>query len=245
MVGPELGASVATLGASAEVLIEDLDRLDARTIGCQAAVIRCRALRLQAYVENLLCAATIRQGRFRVQPRPLNLAEAAAEVRAVVGPLLAEKAQRLRLSARGALPNVLADGLRIGQVLVNLVGNAIRFSDPGTPIDVTIAARGDRVRVTVSDRGPGLPAGTTGALFEPSRRAAPAAGGDPQRIGLGLPVVKHIVEAHGGRVGAGPRPGGGARVWFELPVATPHVSAWAAGRSPRPKSRRMLAPGTR
>ena len=220
-VGPDLGASVATLGATAEMLVEELDRLDASQIGAAAAAIRRRALHLQAHVENLLCAATIREGRFRVRPRPLNLAEVVADAVAIVAPLAADKAQRLRLSVRGACLDGLGDGQRIAQALVNLLGNAIRLADPGTPIDVAISARADRMRVTVSDRGPGLPTGGAASLFDPSRRTAGPARPGAEGPGLGLAVARHIVAAHGGRVGAGSRPGGGARVWFELPVAAP------------------------
>ena len=218
-IGPNLGASLTTLGASAEMLVESLDQLDTQRIGEVAGSIHRRALRLQAQVENLLCATTIREGRFRVRPGPFNVVELVAEVMAIAEPLAAAKAQPLRLSVRGARRDVPGDRQRIAQVLINLLSNACRYADPGTPIDVAVASPGDRVRVTVSDRGPGLPAGGAASLFDPSRRRANASGLDAEGLGLGLAVAGSIVEAHGGRMGAASRSGGGARIWFELPAA--------------------------
>ncbi len=91
--------------------------------------------------------------------------------------------------------------------------------NPATAIDVTVTADGDCVRVSVADRGPGLPTGEAGRLFEPYYRAQEVRTSGTEGVGLGLSIVKSIVEAHAGRVGAEARRGGGARFWFELPLS--------------------------
>jgi signal transduction histidine kinase len=169
-------------------------------------------------VENLLYAALAGQGQVRLRPAALDLRLVAAEIRPVVAPLLEQRGQRLTLRARGAPGVVAADGRRVGQVLVNLILNASKYSPDGTPVAVVLAPgrRPGAVRVAVEDRGPGLPPGDPARLFRPFYR--PAAARAAAGVGLGLAIVRSVVEAHGGQVGAENRPGGGARFWFELPA---------------------------
>jgi signal transduction histidine kinase len=221
-VAHELRTSLTALATSSELLAEDLETLDPSEIRGMVAAIRRGAVWIQALVENLLCAAAIREGRFRVQPRPIDLLDVVEDIVPIVGPLLAQRGQRLRSSQRGALPHVAADARRVGQVLVNLISNAAKFSAPGTPIDIGLTGRAGWLRVSVSDCGPGLPPGGRARLFEPFERGEAAERGGPEGVGLGLAIVASIVEAHSGRVGAENRPGGGARFWFELPVVPAH-----------------------
>ena len=228
-VAHDLRTPIAALAMSAELLAEDVDTLDAGQIRRLAAGLRRQALWLQGLVENLLCATVLGEGRFEIHPQPILLAEVLEEVRPVVEPLLAHKGQRLRVSVRQAEREVAVDWRRIGQVLVNLISNASKYAPRDTTIDVTGATRGDATRVTVADRGPGLPAGGAGRLFEPFQRGAEDARSGKEGVGLGLAIVKAIVEAHGGRVGAANRRGGGASFWFELPlgpVASPSLARW-------------------
>jgi two-component system sensor histidine kinase KdpD len=173
---------------------------------------------LQGLVENLLCAATIREGHFTIHRQLVSLLDLAWEVRPLVEPLLAQKTQRLRLSSRGIVPAVPCDSRRIGQALVNLISNASKFAGHGTPIDVMLSTGRDYVRVAVADRGPGIPHASSERLFQPFYRMAAAAQSGKEGVGLGLAIVKSIVCAHGGRTGANNRRGGGARFWFELPA---------------------------
>jgi signal transduction histidine kinase len=122
------------------------------------------------------------------------------------------------------LPEVLADSRRLGQVLINLILNASKFGEEKTPIDVTISVRGGGVHVAVSDRGPGVSSDQADRLFEPYYRAPASAASGKDGVGLGLSIVKSIVEAHGGRVGVENRRGGGARFWFFIPTVGPAPS---------------------
>jgi two-component system sensor histidine kinase KdpD len=190
-----------------------------------------RTLWLQGLVENLLCAATIREGRLQLYRQSLSLADLIADVDAVVGPLLAQRGQRLRIRRATQLPEVLADGRRLSQVLINLILNASKFGTANSAIDATLSLRNGEVRVSVADRGPGVSPEQAERLFEAYYRAPATAGSGKDGVGLGLSIVKSIVEAHGGRVGVEGRRGGGARFWFTVPIVVgrraspkPHLS---------------------
>lgn len=215
MVAHELRGPLMALATSSELLVEDFDHLPQQQVRQMVAGIHGRALWLQGLVENLLAAATLQEGRMRLHIQPTNMMEVVTEVQQVVQPLLERKGQRLKVRARGHLPEVPADSRRVGQVLVNLVLNASKFSPAGTVVEVTLSPRNGGVLVGVLDRGPGLPAGLAERLFEPFYRAPTTE--QQEGIGLGLAIVKSIVECHGGRTGAADRDGGGARFWFELP----------------------------
>jgi signal transduction histidine kinase len=211
---------LTALATSSELLAEDFPHLDPTQVQDMLAGIHRRTLWLQGLVENLLAAATIREGRLQLYRQSLTLSDVLADVQAVVEPLLAQRAQRLRLRIKLPVPEVLADSRRLGQVLVNLILNASKFGPPSSDIDVTVSHKGDAVRVAVSDRGPGVPADQAERLFEPYYRAPATAGSGKDGVGLGLSIVKSIVEAHAGRVGVESRRGGGARFWFELPTVS-------------------------
>lgn len=215
-VAHELRGPLTALATSSELLAEDFAHLDPEQIKGMLAGIHRRTLWLQGLVENLLAAATIREGRLTLFRQSLSMSDLLDDVRAVVDPLLAQRGQRLRLRIAQNMPEVLADSRRLGQVLVNLILNASKFGAPDTSIDVTVTLRKGVVRVSVADRGPGVAADQAQRLFEPYYRAPATAGLGKDGVGLGLSIVKSIVEAHGGTVGVESRRGGGARFWFEI-----------------------------
>ena len=111
-------------------------------------------------------------------------------------------------------PLVPLDEVSIEQVLVNLLENAMRYTPPGSPIVLSAWPEGALVVVEVADRGPGLAPGDEDRVFEKFYRAQAS----PHGVGLGLAICRGIVEAHGGRIWAENRPGGGAAFRFELPI---------------------------
>lgn len=216
IVAHDLRTPLAGLAATSELLSIDVDVLDSEQIRRMASSIHHGAIWLQGLVENILCAATIRDGRLRIQPSPMNLLELVREAELVTEPLLARKKLRLKLSSRGPWRLVLVDGRRIGQVLINLIANAVKFSEEESVIGITMSAGARTVRLSVTDRGPGFPVDFGPRLFEPFY-CVPGSG--KKGVGLGLAIVKWLVEAHGGRVGAENRRGGGACFWLELPAS--------------------------
>jgi two-component system sensor histidine kinase KdpD len=224
-VAHELRGPLTALATSSELLVEDFAHLDPEQVKSMLGAMHRRTLWLQGLVENLLCAATIREGRLYLNRQSLSLADVVAEVEAVVGPLLEQRGQDLRTRIDVDVPAVVADSRRLGQVLINLILNASKFGDPNTSIDLRISMRDGAVRVAVADRGPGVSLDQAERLFEPYYRAPATAGSGKDGVGLGLSIVKSIVEAHNGEVGVESRRGGGARFWFSLPTAGRTASA--------------------
>src|SRR5690606_24889367 len=117
-----------------------------------------------------------------------------------------------------SLPPVLADRQRIRQVLVNLVGNAVKFSSAGTPVRLAARQIGDHVEFSVSDQGEGIPPAERAQVFDVFYQVR-RDGGRQQGSGLGLAICKGLVEAGGGTVWVADRPGPGTTISFTLPVA--------------------------
>lgn len=110
------------------------------------------------------------------------------------------------------------DHLRIEQVIINLVSNAIKYSPPGSAIEVELVSRSDELELRVTDHGVGISTGDRAHLFEPFRRLASSAQGVPG-VGLGLYAVRKIVEAHGGWIGVESAPGAGSTFRVRLPLS--------------------------
>lgn len=119
------------------------------------------------------------------------------------------------------------DAVSMEQVLVNLVNNAIEYTPAGSPLDLTARAEQGHVVLEVGDRGPGIPPGKEKQVFEKFFRFHSTGG--RRGIGLGLAICRGIVEAHGGKIAAANRQGGGAVFQIELPVegAPPMVESVA------------------
>jgi two-component system sensor histidine kinase KdpD len=124
----------------------------------------------------------------------------------------------MRVDLPDDLPPIWLDPVEIGAVIYNLVENVAKYAPPDTEILVQARSASGIVSVVVADRGPGVPASALPHLFEPFYRVSDGRP-KPQGLGLGLAIVKCLVEAHGGRVLAENRAGGGARFTFTLPQA--------------------------
>ena len=212
-VAHELRGPLSAMATASEMLERDFDLLDRQQAMVMVSSINRRALWLRGLVENLLCAATIDDGRFRISQRPVDVRALVDEVGLLIEPLLKRKAQCLRVRSRPQLPLVNGDEHRLSQVLLNLLSNASKYSGADTTVEVAITMRAGIVRVTVADRGPGVAAANTGQLFQAYNRAGRT---DSDGLGIGLSVAQSIIEAHGGQVGYESRTGGGAMFWFEL-----------------------------
>jgi len=215
----DLRAPLAAIHTATELLAQDLDRLDPADIRQMAQTIHRGTSRLEQLTDNLHSLLALRSGQLAVHPVPLDLGALLEECAATAGPVLAAQAQPWAVQQATPLPLVLADRQLIDRALMNLLTNASKFAPPGSRIEGVVAPVGDYVRVAIQDRGPGVPPGDTARLFEPFYQAPST---PPHHgVGLGLAIVRAIVAAHAGQVGAENRRGGGARVWFALPVVRP------------------------
>ncbi len=216
-IAHELRAPLNTIVMSSEVLVTGADGLtegQARS----AATIHHVAIWLQGLLENLLCAAAVREGALRLYPVSLTVEELLHECQLVAGPILARRQQRLRFATRGLGGTVRADRRRLVQALVNLTANASKYSPAGSAIDLAVMFQKTSVRFSVSDRGSGIPESERQRVFEPFVRLARQSDHPADGVGLGLAIVKSIVEAHGGSIRVDGRRGGGTRISFDLPA---------------------------
>src|SRR5258708_23675640 len=194
-IAHELRGPLTALATSSELLAEDFLHLDPEQVKTMLGAMHRRTLWLQGLVENLLCAATIREGRLQLYRQSLSLVDLLEDVDAVVGPLLAQRGQRLRVRFGHAVPEVIGDSRRLSQVLVNLILNASKFGAANSPIDLTIVTHGDEVRLSVGDRGPGVSAEHMHRLFEPYYRDPASSGSGKDGGGLGPSLVQSIAHA--------------------------------------------------
>jgi two-component system sensor histidine kinase KdpD len=128
------------------------------------------------------------------------------------------RGHEVRLNIPPELPLVPMDGLLVEQVLVNLLGNAAQYSPRDSSVEVSACVTPEGMEVAVADRGPGLNEEDRGRVFELFYRGTVKAGDRSRGVGLGLAICRAIVRAHGGRIWADSREGGGTSLRFVLPV---------------------------
>ncbi len=174
------------------------------------------AERMSALIQSLLDAASLEAGRLSIERGRVVLSTLIADALEAFQPLAASSSILLESKLEPGLPDVLADPARIQQVLANLIGNAIKFTPSQGRITVSAAPSAEGALLCVVDTGAGIPKDELEHLFDrfwQSRRGASAG------TGLGLFIVKGIIEGHGGRLWVESEPGAGARFCFTLPEA--------------------------
>lgn len=217
-ISHEFRTPLAALNASVELLLEEMNAMSLGEIAKLLNSIHLGVTSLQTLIDNLLESASMEAGQFRIRRHPADLVGIVTEATRVMKPLLERRQQELSLDMPAKIPLVNADPTRLTQVLVNLLSNASKYSPMETTIALSLkTVRKTAIRITVSDRGPGIPRAERSRLFQRFVRL-----GLEDRaqygIGLGLSVVKTIVEAHGGEVGVDENPAGGSRFWFIIPL---------------------------
>jgi signal transduction histidine kinase len=187
--------------ASIELLRDRLHDLSAEEAGDLIAALERGTLRLTQLIDNLLESVRIDAGQGAIRRQPVALDDVLEEAVALTAPLIELRGQRLDVDLPHPMPALRGDAPRLVQVFVNLLANANKFAPAGSTIRIGGTSRPDEVALWVEDEGPGLPEGDGGLLFERFMRSP---GEEPEEsgMGLGLFIVKSIVERHGGRVEA-------------------------------------------
>jgi signal transduction histidine kinase len=181
-----------------------------------AILVRDETERLARIVDDLLDLTRLEQGLApRLRPAPVAVAPALAAAVAVFQPGGARP--RVVLACDDALPRVRADPDALDRIVKNLVSNALKYSPAGRPVTVGAHVAGGRVEITVADEGRGIPAEALPHIFEPYYRA-PEAVTAARGTGLGLAVVKALVDAQAGTIDVESAPGLGTRVTVRLPA---------------------------
>jgi two-component system sensor histidine kinase KdpD len=222
-ISHDLRTPLASIAGASSSLLErggqfsDVDRNEL------LRAINEEAQRMAGLIDNVLDMARIQAGAasLNLQWHPLE---------ELIGATL-ERLQRRLATHRVVvhlpddLPVLHVDGVLIGQVLGNLLDNAVKYAPAGTQISISAEAGADQIIVSVADEGPGLPPGEEKRVFEKFHRAVPE--GTQSGVGLGLSIAKAILQAHGGTIEAENLPAGGAVFRFGLPIPA-HRPAGAA-----------------
>lgn len=223
-IAHEFKTPLAALAASLELLQDQGPDLNEGELEELLTSLHLGILRLQTLVDNLLESANIEARRFRISLKPCELGSIVKEASQMMEPLLRKYGQTLRVALPEPTPLIFADHRRSIQVLVNFLSNASRHGPHDADIDLSVTLEGRFARVQIGDRGPGIPVRHRAEVFR--RFVRPGLQSDNERAGagLGLSVVKAIVEAQGGQVGVTDHPGGGSIFWFTVPLAASHES---------------------
>jgi K+-sensing histidine kinase KdpD len=177
-------------------------------------IIEKQARRMLQMIEQLLMATSVEQGAPVLAREPLELERIVREEVTAFGGVLAGRPVEVTVAEE--LPIVYGDRSAVEHILANLLDNAVKYSEEGSPIDVGIAAADEEARISVADRGPGIPEEHLASVFDRYQRAEGSLSGTG--VGLGLFIVRSLTQGHGGRVWAENREGGGASVTFTLPL---------------------------
>jgi len=227
-VAHELRSPLAAIKGHAATLLDNYGRWDASTVEEFLQVISNSTDELSRLVENILDLSRLEAKRLSLQRRSVRLDQLAAEMADQLRP--EGRGRRFEVDFPPEFPAILADQLRVRQVLGNLLQNARKFSPAHTLIRITGEYHGDTVSVRVFDQGPGVPADEQERIFERFYQASNTADAQGGGLGLGLYISRRIVEAHGGRLWVEDPPVGPGSVFvLELPVAAP-----ASAPAPRP-----------
>src|SRR5437763_5372691 len=235
LVSHELRAPMASVVGSAQTLRQRWRELNPDQRESFLALIGSETERLAALVGDVLDTSRIDAGTFTYRFADVDLGALVRD--SVAGVSFAQDEVSVVSDVQGELPSVRGDRDRLQQVLTNLLDNAVKFSPTGEEVRVNAFQQNSRVRIEVSDRGPGVPADQQRIIFEKFGRGHTAGSPGKPGTGLGLFIARSIAEAHGGVLEVSSAPNEGATFTLSLPVDTvKSLKAYArdGDRDPRP-----------
>jgi two-component system, OmpR family, phosphate regulon sensor histidine kinase PhoR len=216
MISHELRTPLAAIKGFSSTLLKTDVSWDTQSQHKFISIIDQEADKLQDLIDQLLDLTQLQAGVLKIKPESVSVESifefAQTQLEAV------SSGHPFKLDLPGQLPKVMADTRRVAQVLVNLVGNASKFSEVHKPITVSVSSTNDYVEFNIHDEGVGIPVEDRETIFEAFKQA----GNRPQKntsgAGLGLAICKGLVEAHKGRIWIQKEPTSGTTVSFILPT---------------------------
>ena len=224
VVSHEVRTPLTAIQGSLELVLDEryfqmADKMRELLTICQTNVEKLRTL-----INEILDFSKLEANRLSLNFLPLDIVEVAREVVTSMESIAEPKSIRLHLDAAPDLPIIQADRMRVGQVITNLIGNALKFTPDGGKVDVTLDGHADGgILCVVADTGPGIASHDTGKLFQKFQQLDSSMTRKQGGTGLGLVISKGLVEGHGGRIWVESEVGVGSRFCFLLPERPPVV----------------------
>ncbi len=220
-VSHELRTPLTLIRTSIGLLLDGESRVGPEMRDRLLRNIKQSADRMNVLVGDLLDLARLRSQRADLQLRRIDLAELVEGAAAMMRPLIEQAEQTLTLAVEVPAPVILGDPRRLERALTNLLANATKFSPRGASIGVEARGTETGARISVSDTGPGIAPDAMPRLFEQFYTGRTSSSSHNIGTGLGLPIAKGIVEAHGGQITVESEFGHGATFHIDLPFEAP------------------------
>ncbi len=215
----ELRTPLTSIRAFSEILLDNPDLDPDERHGFLRPIVD-ETERLTRLINQVLDLAKLEAGGVEWHLAPVDLREVVTAATTASAQLFRERDVALELDLPTTLPDVTADSDRVFQVLLNLLGNAVKFADPERGrVRVGLSVHAGEVQVDVEDNGPGVPEAERKVIFDKFRQGGDTHRDRPAGTGLGLPISREIIGRLGGRLWVGERPGPGATFSFTLPIA--------------------------
>ncbi len=243
-VSHELMTPLTAIRGYLETLSLHAESLDRTTRERYLAILRDETQRVEHIVGDLLDLARLEGGGESFEAQDVPLEDVFGRVLARHHRAAEEKGVTLSADVAPGAEIVTGDPLRLEQALQNLAANALRHTPPGGRVTLAAVLTEGSVIITVSDTGPGIPPGHLPYIFDRFYKVDPARGGEATGSGLGLSIVKAIVERHGGTIAVASRPGEGATFTITFPPERPiHPSSGHEGHARRSHAREQRPQG--
>ena len=217
-ISHDLRTPLFSIHGFAQIMLEEGDNLDEATRGEFLATIQRQALQLSEMVSNLLDLSKFDEGRFELEKQPVAVADLIHQTILKLQGFAHQEKIKLVSDVSPTLPLVEADRERLEQVLTNLIGNAIKFSEAKGQVLIKAAKVNGEMQVEVQDHGIGIPAEDLEQIFSRFYQSESGNKHSKASSGLGLHIAKKIVEAHGGKIWAESEVGQGSIFRFTLPL---------------------------
>jgi len=219
-VSHELKTPLTCIIAYAEFLRQDENAIEPEQRRTFSRILHDQASRLLDLVNDIMDLSRLEGGAIRLNLATMSVNEIIESCVQAIDTLAVRKGIRLAPKLATDLPDIAVDASKLRQVVINLLNNAVKFTESGGTIEITTRELDGHVVVEVADSGIGIPARDLNRIFDLFTRSDLAVSRQYEGLGLGLHLVKRLVELHGGRIWVESTPGKGSRFFFSLPTVS-------------------------